>query len=276
MMKKNWEAHLQLEFAYRAGRTCLVRKQHRGPLLVQKAFYPETDQQCCHIYLIHPPGGIVQGDQLQLDVELAARSHVLITTPAAGKFYRSQGERACLEQYLKLEAGAQLEWLPQETILYNESQTLLKTIVQLQADSRFIGWEILCLGRQAGRYYFDSGRCRQLFELWRDDKPVFIERSQIATGTPILKSPWGLAGFSLTATMVATHCTQSVLELVHQWIATEAAGEYLSVTLKHDILICRFLGHEAETARYYFVRIWSLIRPQVLGREAVMPRIWHT
>ena len=82
-----WVARLALRFEQRAGRTVLAHRSHEGPLAVQKPFYPEGD--VCHVYLLHPPGGVVGGDRLTIEIEVASDAHAVITTPAAGKFYRS-------------------------------------------------------------------------------------------------------------------------------------------------------------------------------------------
>ena len=83
-----WLAELELEYAVRRDKTCLVRKKQRGPLTLQRPFYPEGD--ICHSYILHPPGGVVGGDTLEITVQAAAKSHCLITTPGATKFYRSK------------------------------------------------------------------------------------------------------------------------------------------------------------------------------------------
>src|SRR5205085_6360717 len=89
-----WQAELRLRFncdapgPLRPGRTRLVERQHRGPLVVQRPFYPEGDP--CHVYLVHPPGGVVGGDALRIDATVDPGAHALITTPAATKFYRCE------------------------------------------------------------------------------------------------------------------------------------------------------------------------------------------
>ncbi|WP_455200705.1 urease accessory protein UreD, partial [Kaarinaea lacus] len=87
--QKPWKAQLTLGFEKRNHRTVVANRKHVGPLVIQKPFYPEGAP--CHIYLLHPPGGLVGGDQLTLNVDLNKESHVLITTPGAAKFYRSAG-----------------------------------------------------------------------------------------------------------------------------------------------------------------------------------------
>lgn len=248
--------------------------------MVQKPFYPESPK-VCHIYLLHPPGGVVHGDQLKINATIKPSAHALITTPAAGKFYRSAGQVAALTQTLQVEDGAFLEWLPQETLLFNESKVHLKTLITLSSKARFIGWEMLCLGRKASAEPYSSGQCRQHFELWRDNKPLFIERCQIEGQAPMLKEKWGMDHLPLTATLIATNCTKVQLKAVQDLFAQASFTKkhikaHISVTLKDDLLICRFLGEQAEQARYCFIEVWKLIRPAIMQQEAHIPRIWNT
>src|SRR5271157_4418922 len=134
-----WQARLELEFRCDSSRTVLARRRHFGPLLVQRAFYPEPPP-ACHVYIIHPPGGVVSGDELEVDVDVKADAHAVLTSPAAGKFYRRGEESvARLSHVLRVDSGV-LEWLPQENIFYPEAAVELRTIVHLSPAARFIGW----------------------------------------------------------------------------------------------------------------------------------------
>ena len=114
--RAGWQARLDLGFEQRAGRTVLAHKRQFGPLTVQRPFYPEGGP--CHLYVLHPPGGVVGGDRLAVSVLVAEGAHALITTPGAAKFYRSAGPRADVVQRLSVDAGGALEWFPQENILF--------------------------------------------------------------------------------------------------------------------------------------------------------------
>src|SRR5262249_43650810 len=138
-----WRGSLHLELERRNGATLIARRRHVGPMLVQRAFH-EPDGSC-QIYLIHPPGGVVGGDELTLDVLCGAETRALITTPAATKLYRSAARSARLVQRFRVHSGAHFEWLPQETIAYTGSHTRAETLVELDATAHFAGWEVLCL-----------------------------------------------------------------------------------------------------------------------------------
>jgi urease accessory protein len=271
----NWQAVLNLAFEKRGKRSVLSKNEHQGPLLVQKPFYPEGND-VCHVYLLHPPGGVVQGDNLAVNISLNKQSHALITTPAASKFYRSNNRKATLKQHIQVDTGSKIEWLPQETLLFNDSNVELSTIIDLKGSARFIGWEMLCLGRKASSEEYTSGLCRQAFEIYRDGKAIFIERTNLSGGDPLLTSQWGLAGLPVSATMVATNCDHRHIKLIHNYLQTLTIEDQISATLKNDLLICRFLGNQAEHARKYFIQIWKLIRSDLMGKDITIPRIWNT
>lgn len=270
-----WRAELTLGFARRAGRAVLARRHHCGPLAVQRSFHPEPDD-ACHVYLLHPPGGVVGGDELRIDIALEADARVLITTPAAGKFYRSAGHWARQHNVLRVAAGAWLEWLPQEAIVYDGARVAAATRVELEPGAGFLGWEIVCLGRPAADECYSCGGLDLSFEIHRGGAPLWWERSRLDGGAPVLGAPWGLAGHSVIGTLVcATNVAGALAALRH---ATEGlAGDGLfSATQLDDVLVCRYLGDHAQTARRCFTAAWQALRPRAFGRAAVVPRVWLT
>jgi urease accessory protein len=282
-----WQAELRLKFAVQPPLTAtrLVERQHRGPLVVQRPFHPEGDP--CHAYIVHPPGGVVGGDELRIDVQVEPGAHALITTPAATKFYRCDGRLSSQVQELRAE-GATLEWLPQENIFYRAALVRTCTRVQIDARSRFIGWEIGCLGLPARGESFDAGNLGLDFELWRDvggqvaalqdrrrDRctPVFIDRLRLAGGSPARDAAWGLAGGTAIGTMLATPATGAEIEEVRELVATHPAA---GVTLVDGVLVLRALAAQGEAIRNLFFSVWRVLRPGIIGRDVVPPRIWAT
>ncbi len=268
-----WRARLSLGFAHDGRRTILSHRKHYGPLVIQKAFYPEGEP--CHIYLLHPPGGVVGGDQLRLDVEVTDKAHALLTTPAASKFYRSHARTATLEQLFQVKPGATLEWLPQETILFADSHVRMQTKIRLAEDARFIGWELLCLGRPASGEKYLLGECRQRFSIWRDDTPILIETTRLHGAASVLDQKWGLQGATVMGTCLAVGADKTVLQALRAADIAIENGSF-TTTLINDVLICRALAMQAEPARNAFIRAWQIMRPFLLQREASVPRIWFT
>ena len=271
--ENGWLANLSLKFSGREDKTIISHRKHYGPLVIQKPFYPEGE--VCHVYLLHPPGGVVGGDQLTLDIEVNKVGHALVTTPAAGKFYRSDGRVAKLKQSLRVEAGSTLEWLPQETILFSGCEVKMQTIVQLEGDAQFVGWEILCMGRPACGELFDKGSARQHFEIWRDNKPLMLDRSQLAGKDDVLSEMWGMQNYTVTGTMMVVNVDKEMLRKVRENLPILSDG-LISATLINDVLVCRALAHQAEYIRFAFIDVWKELRFDLLGRKASEPRIWLT
>lgn len=274
-----WKAHLHLGFQHRNQRTVLEHCTHQGPLRVQRPFYPEG-HAICHIALLHPPGGVVSGDELHIIAELATNTHALITTPAAGKFYRSAGATAQQNQRLLVAANATLEWLPQENIVYDGARVQALTRVELHGDARFLGWEIVCLGRPAAGESFTSGAYQQDFELWRDGEPLYWERGGYSGGTPVLAALWGLQGQPVFATLLCTGSSPGALTAIRDCWAqaqtTAPVGESTAISQLDGVLIGRYLGPSAPRARALFIRAWSLLRPLVWQRPPCPSRFWNT
>lgn len=269
--RDGWHALLDLEFRQAGERTVFVRREGYGPLQVQRPFYPEGG--VCHLYLLHPPGGVVGGDRLEVRVHVDAEARALITTPAAGKCYRSDGRQAELLQCLSIAPGGVLEWFPMETIVFAGANARSTTRIELVQDARFIGWEIACLGRPAAAERFDAGLFDQRMEVYRHGRPLLIERNRFEGGGDMLRGAWGLGGATVAGTLIATDCDERDAQVAHEVI--EADGR-AAVTLVDGLLLVRCLGHHAERIREQLTRVWQAIRPRLLGLAAESPRIWRT
>lgn len=266
-----WQASLRLGFRNSPGKTLLAERFREGPLAVQRALYPEGD--LCHVYLLHPPGGVAGGDQLNICADVAQGASALITTPGAAKFYRSIGPKAYQRQSLTVTAGT-LEWLPQENILFPGAQAELSTTVQLHGDAAFIGWEINCLGRPVVNERFEYGCATFKFSLIRDGLPILHERVMVE-GEKDLTSAAGLRGCAVMGSLYATTDDKRLLETIRQSIP-EVHQHELGITLVDGLFIARYLGDSTEKARGLFTNIWKLLRPVVINRPPCEPRIWST
>jgi urease accessory protein len=273
-----WHANLQLGFARRGDGTLLRENRHSGPLRVQKALYPEGESVCQTI-LLHPPSGIAGGDQLRIAATLDAGAHAQITTPGAGKWYRSAGAEAAQHLDFTVGEGAVLEWLPQETIIFDGARAHMETRVSLAADSRFIGWDILCLGRAAAGERFMQGRFDLFYRIDRTGQPLWIERGGFAGDDDMLHSPAGWAGATVCGTLLCTfpELPQQAAGLLESCraIAPADAGSH-ALTALPGLLVARYLGANSEAARLWFAELWKILRPAGIGRPAVIPRIWNT
>lgn len=274
---KKWHAKLDLTFGFDGRRTVPIRRKHEGPLQIQKPFYPEPDGTC-HIYILHPPGGVVGGDILNTDIAVEKNAQVLVTTPAATKFYRSDNYGAEQNCHLKIAPGASLEWFPQENIIFDGADVKTTTRVDLSGDCNFIGWEVLCLGRPASGEMFNIGSVRQTFELWCGKSPLWIEHAHIEGGSPVMSSKWGLSDYPVTATFVCVtiNLKLNLKDKIRKIINTTEGTALMSVTQLDQVLLCRYLGNHAEEAKSFFVAAWEILRPKIFKKNPCLPRIWET
>jgi urease accessory protein len=270
----SWRAHLALRFAHDGTRTWLAERRHEGPLVVQKPLYPEG-RDVCHAIVVHPPGGMANGDELDIAIDAGDRAHAQLTTPGAAKWYRCAHAPARQALHVRAAAGAIVEWLPQGTIVFDGALAWLTTRIDLAADAIFIGWDIACLGRTAAGERFASGTYRQSTEIHRDGALIWSERMNLRAGARMMESAVGLNGNPVFGTFVA--CVPQVgdetLELARR-VHTDAGDGV--VTRLPGVLLARFVGARSEHAMVYFVALWSAVRPRLVGRAAVQPRIWQT
>lgn len=273
----HWEAEIALGFTRLDSGTVLSERRHRGPLRVQKALYPEG-RDVCQTILLHPPSGIVGGDRLHIAVSVGPQAHAQITTPGAGKWYRSGGDEASQTLDFTVGDDAILEWLPQETIVFDSARSRMETHVQLGAGSRYFGWEILCLGRSASGERFANGFIDLRTRIERNGQPLWLERGHIEGNDPLLASRAGWAGASIGGTLLATLPPEieiaPLLEACRA-IAPQDDAEH-GLTALPGLLVGRYLGHNSEAARNWFAALWETLRPRLLGRPALTPRIWNT
>ena len=268
--RQGWRAELNLGYELRSGKTRLTHSKRQGPLAVQRGFYPEGP--VCHTYLLHPPGGVVAGDQLNLNVHVNDQSHVLITTPGATKFYRSNGPEAFVKQVLTVEAGGIFEWLPLENIFFPETNSHILTEVHLHGDATFVGWEINCFGRPSNAERFSGGHVKSELHVFRDRKPLLFDRFE-TEGEHSVNSPVGLRSVSGYSSMMITLNDPKLAEKVQRYLVDDPLS---GASLVDGLLIVRTISEQAHEVVSLFSHIWSMLRPYITDREASVPRIWAT
>jgi urease accessory protein len=275
LVPDGWRGRLALGLERRGARTVIARREHVGPLVVQRPFHPEADGTC-HVYVLHPPGGVVGGDVLELEIELASGASALVTTPAATKLYRSAGPKALVTNRLTVHSGAVLEWLPQETIAFGGSRTRIATRVELEPGARFLGWEISCLGRPASGDAFAAGELDQSFELTLAGRPLLVDRLRTEGGGSLQRGAWGWGGRSVYGCFICVGAPPSLVDELRGSVQPARPGELFAVTRVADACLCRFLGSSAERARACLAEAWGVARRALLDKAACPPRIWAT
>jgi urease accessory protein len=278
-----WHGSLQLDYRrdeLRGAPRTVLHDRHDGPLRVLASLYPEAPA-VCHNVLVHPPGGLVGGDALDISLTLGAHAHALITTPGATRYYRSTGETATQRVHATLAEGARLEWLPLETIAYSGCLGANLARFKLGPGAEMIGWDVLALGLPASNLAFERGRFTQCLEM----PGRWLERGVIdAADTRLLDSPLGWAGQRVLATLwFATGggltATRRESLLANARAATE--GDVLQhssgATAVHDeIVVLRVLAPRVEPAMALLARVWAVWRETAWQLPAAVPRVWRT
>lgn len=271
----SWHAELELGYGRDGDCTRPTLRRHNGPLRVQKHLYAEGPQVCQHI-IVHPPGGIAGGDCLDIAATVGSGAWAQLTSPGAAKWYRAAGP-AYQNLRLRVEAGATLEWLPQETIVYAGAQAELSTEIELLGDARLLYWDMVALGRPASGERFASGHFQAQLNIRRDGQLLWHERQRVVGGDGLLDSPVGLNGQPVFAILLISGEIDSELlercrNLPHP-ICGAVRGDLSQLP---GLLVARCLASEALHARAWLIALWQLLRPALLGRAAVPPRIWST
>lgn len=270
-----WHGSLNLVFAQRHGTTELIHNRVKAPLKVQRPFYPEGPA-VCHSVVLHTAGGVVGGDRLILDFQLEPNAQSLITTAVAGKIYRTNGLEARQSIQMQVAAGACLEWLPQETIVFNGAIYQQDIRVELAPGARWLGWEITRFGRTARGERFLHGEWRSHTEVWQQGRPLWIDRQWLKGGEEMLNSPHGLAGQAVVASLGWVGADVSP-EIVSQarllWTSVERQGT-VGVTRLTSGLLCRYRGSSISEVRNWFTDVWQLLRLTYLKRPSCPPRVW--
>ena len=278
-----WHASLQL--AYRrethagTART-LVRDRHDGPLRILASLYPEAPT-VCHNVLVHPPGGVVGGDVLAIEIEVGAQAHALVTSAGATRFYRSLGAIASQTVRARVGEGARLEWLPLETLAYSGCQVENHASFELAPTAQAIGWEVLALGLPASNAAFERGRYVQYLTL----PGRWIERGVIdAADRHLLDSPLGWAGQRVLGTLwIASGSSFDpglqalLLDRARAACAADPLDRYAGSTATHaGIVVLRVLGPRVEPVMQLLARVWAVWRETAWGLPACVPRVWRT
>ncbi|PSM50607.1 urease accessory protein [Chroococcidiopsis sp. CCALA 051] len=280
-----WHGNLDIVYALRNGKTQPISDRVQAPLKVQRPFYPEGD--ICHTAILHTAGGIVGGDRLSINLQLQPRSQALVTTTAASKIYRSNGLQARQIVEIQIDEGACLEWLPQETIVFNGANYRQDLRVELAPGGSWLGWEITRFGRSARGEKFLQGEWRSYTEVWQQGQPLWIDRQWLPGEEAVLNSPHGLAGHSIVATLAWIGCEVSP-ELVAQVRELRGQGgqgraipnsEFRipnsgATRLPHGLL-CRYRGSSSIEVRNWFTSVWQLLRLSLLDRSSCLPRVWQ-
>ncbi len=255
-----------------------MHARHDGPLRLLKTLYPEG-QGVAHAVLVHPPGGLVGGDRLDIDIDVQPGAHLLVTTPAATRFYRSTAGAATQAVQARVATGARLEWLPQETLAYPACDARNEVRLTLAEGASLFATEVLGLGLPAAGEPFDRGRLLQHLEVtgqWLDRG--WLDAADLA----LLDGPCGLAGHGVLGTLV--YAQTEALSIAP--LLLDEARELLDAVPRSGVthlqipggalLLARVVGDDVESVTLALRRVRALWRDRLWQLSAADPRIWAT
>ncbi len=281
-MAMSWHAKLELTVRRDDAGRCSVFAEHVGPLRVLKTLWPEG-AGIAHQVIVHPPGGIVGGDRLEIALELHPHAHTVITTPGATRFYRSDGADGAQHVEALLHAHARLEWLPLESIAHSGCLASNHAVFRLEVGAEMIGWDVLALGRPASNENFGAGRFTQHLEL----PGVWLERGVIrADDARLLHSPLGLAGRSAVVTLwfaaadaIPGARIEALLDAARACVQERdrEGGCVAGVTALHArVVVLRALAHRVEPAMALAQAVRAAWRSAAWQLASTVPRVWRT
>jgi urease accessory protein len=289
IVKSQWLASLELQLGHSTYGTQLTKTKRCGPLTIQKAFYPEG-RDCAHLYLLHPPAGIVSGDELHIGIEVLQNAHTLVTTPGANRFYRARTDLSIGDPkqtqitQINLAAEAKCEHFPLETLVYNQANGVNNVEVRLHDSSVYCGWDMTCLGLPSSNEDFTAGRFTQLNTLYRDDILIYHDKVLIEPQSNIQHHGAGLAGNTVFGTFLAYAPSNQVsneqriqlIEQLREVVEQHSASSLISITDIRQLLVMRYLGQQAHQCKDLFIELWKLVRPLYIEKQGIQPRIWFT
>ncbi len=273
-----WQGRATLTYR-RQGDKTVPLVQTQAPLKVQRPFYPEANH-CCHTILLHTAGGMVGGDRLAYDLTLEPQTQALITTAAAAKIYNDHPHQrpAQVTGVVRVGEGALLEWLPQESILFEGARYHQTWRVDLAPQAHWLGWDILRLGRTARGERFVQGEVRSRFEIWQGDTPLWIDPQGFMANETRWHSPHALASCPIVATLVwvGSPVDRSLVDRLRDlWQTTSQNRGEAGVSRLQAGLICRYRGHSTSEVRRWFEAVWGQIRHTHSSQKPLSPRVWQ-
>lgn len=278
----SWTACLKLDVTCEAARS-VARFKHDGPLRILQSLYPEGDA-ICHNVLVHPPGGLVGGDTLDMHVHVGPGAHSLVTTPGATRFYRSQAGLATQQVHARVQDKARLEWLPLEALAYNGCEALNLARFELAPTAEMMTWDITALGLPNAQQPFVSGQFQQHLALEGPNGPIWLERGTVnAQDERLMNSPLGLAGQRCMATLVfaagsaiAPERVEAALDAARSALEASPLRNLAGATQPHpQIIVLRVLAPVVEPAMQLLRPVWAAWRQTLWGLPGNVPRLWH-
>ena len=268
----------EIGFARSGGFTRLTHLYQRDPLRVLFPTPPVGDPPLA--VLLTTSGGLVGGDGLDIDVRLAEGAAAHVTASAAEKVYRSMGPTTAIRQSLSVAAGAALEFLPPETILFDGARLWRETTIELGPGSTFLGGDIVVFGRRARGERFTTGFLREVWQVRREGRLVWGDALHLEDDiSGIIEDPAcfdGAAAFAMLILAPGPRDPRSFLENAREIQAAARANDLRAgVTAVAGLVLARWLAADAAALRRAYAGLACHFRQAAMELPPLMPRLWN-
>jgi urease accessory protein len=260
---------LAISFAKSGENTHLAEVYQRSPCRV--LFPRPLEGEPPLAVLVNTSGGLAGGDRVSIAVKLGSEAAATITTQAAEKVYRSLGPDSAVETQLKLSEGARLEWLPQESILFDGACLDRRISAKLAPDSRLLACESLVFGRVARGETMTHGRVREFWHIERGGRAAWVDRFGLSGGIGARLDGPGFRGARALATaLYVGPDAPAMLPLARQVAEAEGGG----ASLINGVLVARLLDANPARLRDGLARLLGALRRAAFGSPAGVPPLW--
>ncbi len=256
---------MRLEFAATGARTELFRVFETGGLRVR---CPNTARGC-EAVIVNTGGGIAGGDHAKIDIVAGDDADATITTAAAEKVYRAQNAEASVEVSLRAGARSRVEWLPQETILFDGAHLSRRLDIDLDSTASLTLMECVVFGRMAMGELSIEGSFRDRWRVRRDRRLIFAEDARIDGDiTGLLDRP--AIGRNARASALFVHVApdaEARIDAIRE--ALEPVACEWGASAWNGMAVVRMLSPSPELLRLAILALLRAMR----GRAA--PRVWQ-
>ena len=251
-------------FDLRDGETRLADLYQRDPCRV---LFPKGEpDDPPQAVLLTTSGGVTGGDRLDMAVEVGPGATAVATTQAAEKIYRAAGSETCsIDVGLCVQNAATLDWLPQETIVFEGSRLRRRTVADVAIQATLLACEMVVLGRAASGERYTRGLLLDNWTVRRGGKLAWTDTLRVE-GETLTGAGFGTAN-ALATVIGVWDAPQERFEAARALLDT-AEGVRAGVTLVNGIVVARLLG-EATAVRAATIAFLTGLRGQRL------PRVWH-
>ncbi len=268
------EGQVEVGFKQQNNTSCLRHLYQSGCGRVR---FPSVDHpDMPEAVLINTAGGLTGGDKMRFEIVVDEEARLTVTGQAAEKIYKSIGPEVSIEAHLAVKSGGYLEWLPQETILFEKAKLRRLNKVELSSGSTFLAVEATVLGRRASGEALRNAHLIDGWKIWQNGKLVWFDQFRLnGNMDELLLKPALLDGATSFATLVlVTEDAEKYVQLARN-VADECASRIGVSSFDANLTVIRLMDSEAYSLRQSLVTLLIRLRNELAGATVPMPAVWE-